>query len=157
MTSVNTRTSGRLGFKITDIGFGAAPIRNFLKPISEQETGAMIACALDAGMRYFDTAPYYYGHGLAELRLGHYLRWRPRDEFLLSSKMGRVLMAARRRDVDFRPWGGAAEFKTRFDYTYDGTMRSFEDPLQRLGVEYFDILFIHDCEVFTHGPEMQKF
>jgi D-threo-aldose 1-dehydrogenase len=155
MTGITTRKFGRLGFDITDMGFGAAPIGNFLRPISESETDAMITRAWDAGMRYFDTAPYY-GHGLSELRLGHYLRWRKRSDFVLSSKVGRVLKAARREDIDFKPWVNGAAFKTRFDYSYDGTMRSFEDSLQRLGLEYIDILFIHDCDVFTHGAEMQK-
>ncbi|MFN4141722.1 aldo/keto reductase [Aestuariivirga sp.] len=155
MPAIKIRKFGRLGFDITDMGFGAAPIGNFLKPIPEDEAGAMIERAWDAGMRYFDTAPYY-GHGLSELRLGHYLRWRPRQEYVLSSKVGRVLKPARRKDIDFRPWVDGAPFKCRFDYSYDGTMRSFEDSLQRLGLEYIDILFIHDADVFTHGPEMQK-
>ncbi len=155
MGAINIRKFGRVGFDITDMGFGAAPIGNFLRPISEEETAAMVNRAWDAGMRYFDTAPYY-GHGLSELRLGHYLRWKPRGEFVLSSKVGRVLKAARREDIDFKPWVDAAAFKPRFDYSYDGTMRAFEDSLQRLGLSYIDILFIHDCDVFTHGVEMQK-
>ena len=155
MQAIKMRKFGRVGFDITDMGFGAAPIGNFLKPIPEEEAGAMIGRAWDAGMRYFDTAPYY-GHGLSELRLGHYLRWKPRDEFVVSSKVGRVLKAAQRKDIDFKPWVDGAPFKCRFDYTYDGTMRSFEDSLQRLGLERIDILFIHDADVFTHGPEMQK-
>jgi len=155
MAAINTRKFGRVGFDITDMGFGAAPIGNFLKPISEQETEVMINRAWDAGMRYYDTAPYY-GHGLSELRLGQYLRWKPRHEYVLSSKVGRVLKPALRKDIDFKPWVDAAPFKPRFDYSYDGTMRSFEDSLQRLGLEYIDILFIHDADVFTHGAEMQK-
>jgi D-threo-aldose 1-dehydrogenase len=155
MNAINIRKFGRVGFDITDMGFGAAPIGNFLRPIPEEEAGAMVERAWDAGMRYFDTAPYY-GHGLSELRLGHYLRWKPRDQFVVSSKVGRVLKAARKETIDFKPWVDAAPFKPRFDYTYDGTMRSFEDSLQRLGLGYIDILFIHDADVFTHGAEMQK-
>lgn len=155
MSAIKMRKFGRVGFNITDMGFGAAPIGNFLRPITEQETEAMINRAWDAGMRYFDTAPYY-GHGLSELRLGHYLRWRPRGEYIVSSKVGRVLKPARRHDIDFKPWVDGAPFRCRYDYSYDGTMRSFEDSLQRLGLEHIDILFIHDADVFTHGPEMQK-
>jgi D-threo-aldose 1-dehydrogenase len=155
MTAINIRKFGRAGFDITDMGFGAAPIGNFLRPIPEAEAGAMVERAWDAGMRYFDTAPYY-GHGLSELRLGHYLRWKPREQFVVSSKVGRVLKAARKETIDFKPWVDAAPFKPRFDYSYDGTMRSFEDSLQRLGLGYIDILFIHDADVFTHGAEMQK-
>jgi D-threo-aldose 1-dehydrogenase len=155
MNAINIRKFGRAGFDITDMGFGAAPIGNFLRPIPEAEAGAMVERAWEAGMRYFDTAPYY-GHGLSELRLGHYLRWKPRDQFVISSKVGRVLKAARKETIDFKPWVDAAAFKPRFDYSYDGTMRSFEDSLQRLGLGYVDILFIHDADVFTHGAEMQK-
>ena len=155
MSAITIRKFGRAGFDITDMGFGAAPIGNFLRPIPEHEAGAMIDRAWDAGMRYFDTAPYY-GHGLSELRLGHYLRWKPRRDYVISSKVGRVLTAARREDIDFKPWVDGAAFKSRFDYSYDGTMRSFEDSLQRLGLEHIDILFIHDADVFTHGVEMQK-
>jgi len=155
MAAINIRKFGRVGFDITDMGFGAAPIGNFLRPISEVDSAAMINRAWDAGMRYFDTAPYY-GHGLSEARVGQNLRWRPRDQFVISTKVGRVLKPARRKDIDFKPWVGGLPFKCRFDYSYDGTMRSFEDSLQRLGLEYIDILFIHDCDVFTHGPEMQK-
>jgi D-threo-aldose 1-dehydrogenase len=155
MSIIKTRKFGRIGFEVTDMGFGAAPIGNFLRPISEVESEAMINRAWDAGMRYFDTAPYY-GHGLSEARVGQYLRWRPRREFVVSSKVGRVLKPALRKDIDFKPWVDGLPFKCRFDYSYDGTMRSFEDSLQRLGLEYIDILFIHDADVFTHGPEMQK-
>jgi D-threo-aldose 1-dehydrogenase len=155
MNAINIRKFGRVGFDITDMGFGAAPIGNFLRPIPEEEAGAMVERAWDAGMRYFDTAPYY-GHGLSELRLGHYLRWKPRDEFVVSSKVGRVLTAAPRETIDFKPWVNGAPFESRFDYSYDGTMRSFEDTLQRLGLGTIDILFIHDADVFTHGGEMQK-
>jgi len=155
MSAINIRKFGRIGFDITDMGFGAAPIGKFLRPIPEHEAGAMIERAWEAGMRYFDTAPYY-GHGLSELRLGHYLRWKPRRDYVISSKVGRVLTAARREDIDFKPWVDGAAFKSRFDYSYDGTMRSFEDSLQRLGLEHIDILFIHDADVFTHGVEMQK-
>jgi D-threo-aldose 1-dehydrogenase len=155
MNAINIRKFGRVGFDITDMGFGAAPIGNFLRPIPEAEAGAMVERAWDAGMRYFDTAPYY-GHGLSELRLGHYLRWKPREQFVVSSKVGRVLKAARKETIDFKPWVDAAPFKPCFDYSYDGTMRSFEDSLQRLGLGYIDILFIHDADVFTHGAEMQK-
>ncbi len=155
MNAIKSRKLGRVELNVTDMGFGAAPIGNFLRPISEAESEAMINQAWDAGMRYFDTAPYY-GHGLSEARVGQYLRWRPRHEFVVSTKVGRVLQPALRKDIDFKPWVNGLPFKCRFDYSYDGTMRSFEDSLQRLGLEYIDILFIHDADVFTHGAEMQK-
>ena len=155
MTGINTRKFGRIDMAVTDMGFGAAPIGNFLRPISEDMSDAMVQHAWNAGMRYFDSAPYY-GHGLSEARLGYSLRWKPRGEFMVSSKVGRVLEPMDRAKIDFTPWVDGLPFKCRFDYSYDGTMRSFEDSLQRLGLGHIDILFIHDCDVFTHGAELQK-
>ncbi len=155
MRPETVRTLPRSGLKVTAMGFGGAPIGNFLKPIPEETVKALIDRAWDAGLRMFDTAPGY-GHGLSELRMGHYLRWRPRDEYVLSTKVGRVLEAAPRKDIAFAPWVDGAAFKFRYDYSYDGTMRAFEDSLQRLGLERIDIALIHDCDEFIHGPELQK-
>lgn len=155
MTGIGLRKFGRVDLHVTDMGFGSAPVGNFLKPISEEVSDAMVQKAWESGMRYFDTAPYY-GHGLSEARLGHSLRWKKRSDFVISSKVGRVLKAAPRAAIDFRPWVDALPFVCHFDYTYDGTMRSFEDSLQRLGLEHIDILYIHDADVFTHGAEKQK-
>ncbi len=155
MPGISTRKFGRTGLAVTDMGFGAAPIGNFLRPITEEMSDAMVQRAWNAGMRYFDTAPYY-GHGLSEARLGHSLRWKPRGEYVISSKVGRVLRPALRKNIDFKPWVDGLPFTCHYDYTYDGTMRSFEDLLQRLGLEHIDILFIHDADVFTHGAELQK-
>lgn len=155
MPAIQKRKFGRVDLAVTDMGFGAAPIGNFLRPISEDVSDAMVQRAWDHGMRYFDTAPYY-GHGLSEARLGHSLRWKPRNEFVISSKVGRLLMPAPRKEIDFAPWVNALPNICHFDYSYAGTMRSFEDSLQRLGLEHIDILFIHDADAFTHGPEKAK-
>ena len=146
---------GRVDLQVTAFSFGTAPIGNFLKPIPELEAQALLETAWDAGIRLYDTAPMY-GHGLAELRTGHYLRWKPRDEFVLASKVGRVLKPAKRESIDFSPWANAAPFTSHFDYSYDGTMRSFEDSLQRLGLERMDICFIHDIDRFTRGDEQPE-
>jgi D-threo-aldose 1-dehydrogenase len=156
MDPIAKRRMPKSGLEVTQIGFGAAPIGNFLKPITEETSAAMIAAAWDAGVRYFDTAPLY-GHGLSELRLGQGLRWYPRDELVVSSKVGRRLIPARRDTIDYAPWVNAGAFKLQFDYSYDGTMRAFEDSLQRLAIERIDILFIHDVDRFNFGdqyPEM---
>jgi len=145
---------GRVDLEVTAMGYGAAPIGNIFRPISEEESAAMVHAAWQAGLRYFDTAPYY-GHGLSEARLGAALRWYPRHDYALSTKVGRVLEAQPRHGIDFTPWVDGLPFALRFDYSYDGTMRSIEDSLQRLGNERIDIAFIHDCDVFTHGPERQ--
>ena len=153
--AIKQRKFGRDHLTVTDMGFGAAPIGNFLKPISEDVAGAMIERAWEAGIRYFDTAPLY-GHGLSELRLGQGLRWKKRQEYVVSSKVGRLLHPAARESIDFTPWVDAAPFTIEFDYSYDGTMRSLEDTLQRMAIERIDIVFIHDCDVFTHGAKQQK-
>jgi len=146
---------GRIDLEVTAFSFGTAPVGNFLQPISETESQAMFETAWDAGVRLYDTAPMY-GHGLAELRTGHYLRWKPRDEYVLASKVGRVLKPAKRETIDFAPWADAAAFTMHFDYSYDGTMRAFEDSLQRLGLERMDLCFIHDIDRFTRGDEQPE-
>jgi D-threo-aldose 1-dehydrogenase len=144
------RKFGRVDLRVTAFAFGTAPIGNIFAPVAESESQAMFEAAWDAGVRYFDTAPMY-GHGLSELRTGHALRWKQRDDYVLSSKVGRLLTPARRRDITFAPWVDAGAFTPRFDYSYDGAMRSFEDSLQRLGLEHIDICFLHDVDRFTHG------
>jgi len=115
----------------------------------------MFDTAWDAGIRVFDTAPMY-GHGLAEIRTGQALRWKNRADFVLASKVGRLLKHARRAEIDFAPWVNAAPFTMQFDYSYDGTMRSIEDSLQRLALEHIDIMFIHDIDVFTRGADQPE-
>ena len=146
---------GRVDLEVTAFGFGTAPVGNIFREIDEQTSDAMFQTAWDAGVRYFDTAPMY-GHGLAELRTGHSLRWKDRDDLVLSSKVGRILKPARKADIDYAPWTNAGRFTMHFDYSYDGTMRSFEDSLQRLNLEHMDICFIHDIDVFTRGADQPK-
>lgn len=146
---------GRTDLEVTAFGFGTAPIGNIFREIDEETSDGMIQSAWDAGVRYYDTAPMY-GHGLAELRTGHSLRWKNRDDFVLSSKVGRVLKPARKQDIDYAPWTNAGRFTLNFDYSYDGTMRSVEDSLQRLNLEHMDIVFIHDIDVFTRGDEQPE-
>lgn len=155
MPGIDRRRLGRSGLMVTEIGLGGSPLENRSSPISEAAADAVVQRAWDAGIRYFDTVPLY-GHGLAEARLGHGLRWQPRDEFVISSKVGRLLKPAPRNSIDFGPWADGLPFTCHFDYSYDGTMRAFEDSLQRLALERIDIAFIHDCDVFTHGVEGQR-
>ncbi len=146
------RKFGRVDLEVTSFAFGTAPVGNFLRPIDEATSDAMFQHAWDAGVRLYDTAPMY-GHGLSELRTGQSLRWKNRSDFVLASKVGRVLHPARRDTIDFAPWVDAAPFTMAFDYSYDGTMRSVEDSLQRMALEHIDILFIHDIDVFTRGKD----
>ena len=146
---------GRVDLAVTAFGLGSAPVGNFLREIDESTATAMFDTAWTAGVRLFDTAPMY-GHGLAELRTGQAPRWKDRGDFVLTSKVGRVLKPARRATIDFAPWANAAPFAMQFDYSYDGTLRCVEDSLQRLGLEHIDILFIHDIDVFTRGAEQPE-
>ena len=155
MKPSDMRKFGRTDLKVTGFAFGTAPVGNIFREIDDQTSRAMFDHAWDAGVRYFDTAPMY-GHGLSELRTSEALRWRNRDDFVLSSKVGRLLRPARRDSIDFAPWVNAAPFTMEFDYSYDGTMRAFEDSLQRLALERIDILFIHDIDVYTRGSEQPE-
>ena len=135
----------------TELGFGSAPLGNLYRPLTEREARATLDAIWMAGYRYFDTAPLY-GLGLAETRLNGFLRGKPRNSYLLSTKIGRLLKlcahAARTRPEAF------FETPTRreeFDYSYDGVMRSLEFSLERLGVDRIDIVYAHDVDVFTHG------
>ena len=146
---------GRIDLEVTAFSFGTAPIGNIFREIDDDTSRAMIDTSWDVGVRFFDTAPMY-GHGLAELRLGNALRWKNRDDYVLASKVGRVLKAQRRDKIDFTPWTNAGAFEMHFDYSYDGTMRAFEDSLQRIGLEHIDISFIHDIDVFTQGDKQPE-
>jgi D-threo-aldose 1-dehydrogenase len=136
---------------LTELGLGTAPIGNLYRPMSEEDAQATMEAAWKAGIRYFDTAPLY-GLGLSESRLGHFLRGHKRSEYVVSSKVGRLLEVC---DPSKRT--GIGKFfdtpsrRERFDYTYDGIMRSLEFSLERLGLDHVDILFVHDIDVFTHG------
>ena len=142
---------GKTGVLVTQLGFGGGPLGDPTDVIPEDQAQATLAAAYDRGVRYFDTAPWY-GNTKSEHRLGHFLRDKPRDDFVLSTKVGRVY--SRPEDVaDFKansPWAkrwlGGLPFDLRFDYTYDGIMRSYEDSLTRLGLPNVDCLAIHDLD-----------
>ncbi len=155
MTPDHRNRFGRVDLEVTAFSFGAAPIGNIFREISEETSLAMVETAWDAGVRLYDTAPMY-GHGLSELRLGQALRWKRRDDYVLASKVGRRLKPAKRETIDFAPWTNAAPFTMHFDYSYDGIMRSFEDSLQRLALERIDIVYIHDIDRFTRGDEQPE-
>ncbi len=141
---------GRVDLEMTAMGLGTVAIGNLFRAISDADADAVFDAAWAAGVRYYDTAPLY-GHGLAEFRTGHALRGRNRNDYVLSSKVGRILRPCRRADIDFGSWVNAAPFEMIYDYSYGGTMRAFEDCLQRLGLECMDICFIHDIDRHTRG------
>ena len=155
MQPFDRKRLGRVDLDVTAFGFGTAPVGNIFHEIDEETSDAMFQRSWACGIRYFDTAPMY-GHGLSELRTGYSLRWKDRDQFVLSSKVGRILKPARKQDIDYAPWTNAGRFAIEFDYSYDGTMRSFEDSLQRLNLERIDICFIHDIDRFTRGEDQPE-
>lgn len=96
---------------------GTAPIGKIFREIDQATSDALIQSAWDHGVRYYNTPPMF-GHGLAERRTDHSLRWKTRDDFVLSSKVGRRLVPAKRESIDFAPWTNAAPFVMEFDYTH---------------------------------------
>jgi len=154
MSSIPKR-SLRTGVELSTLGFGGAPLGELFDPVSETEAQETLQAAWDAGIRYYDTAPFY-GYGKSEHRLGHFLRQQERKDFILSSKVGRVLTATRDLDsFDKGGWIGGLPFDYRFDYSYDGIMRSWEDSLQRLGLSSIDVLLIHDLDSFFHDSKQR--
>ncbi len=139
------RRLGRTAVEVTELGFGGASIGELFVRVSERDAQATIAAAWDAGVRYFDTAPWY-GRGLSELRTGAGLRDHPRTEYALSTKVGRWLRPASSEGFDGSPWVGGAPNEVVFDYTYDGIMRSVEQSRLRLAITRFDVAFIHDLD-----------
>jgi D-threo-aldose 1-dehydrogenase len=151
---MKTRTlraaSGAL--ELSSMGFGGAPLGNLFVAISDAQAQATLDAAWDAGIRMFDTAPFY-GFGLSEERFGHGLASRPRGEFVLSTKIGRVLADCRPEDVPESIFHDTPSRTFAVDYSYDGVMRSYEQSLARLGLDRIDILLVHDIDVQTHGSE----
>ena len=143
---------GRTSLNVTRFGLGTAPLAGLFEAVDDYQAMQVIDHAWDDGIRFFDTAPLY-GHGLAELRLGRFLRHQPRGEFVLASKVERLLRA----DAPPEPgqsFRGTLPVNPMFDFTYDGVMRSVEESLERLGLERIDILHIHDPD--DHYEEALK-
>lgn len=146
-----SRSGAELGF--SELGFGAAPLGNLYRPMTEKEARATLDAAWTAGVRYYDTAPLY-GLGLSETRLNGFLRAKPRNSYLISTKIGRLLQLCRPEERS--RIGAFFETPSRrelFDYSYDGVMRSLEFSLERLGLDHIDIVYAHDVDVFTHGSK----
>jgi D-threo-aldose 1-dehydrogenase len=148
---LKTRKLGRTNVRVTELGLGTAPLGELFDKIADDEAAAIIGAAWDGGVRYFDTSPWY-GRGLAEHSLGRALYRKPRDQYVISTKIGRVLRRPLGPNAIKDQWLGGLEFQTVFDYGYDGVMRSFEDSLQRLGINRVDVLLIHDLDPWDHNP-----
>ena len=168
---------GRTSLEVTKLGFGMAPLGGLYTPVTDAQAAEVLAHAWELGIRYYDAAPLY-GYGLAEQRLGRMLTTRSRDEFAISTKVGRLLypldevLAHPEWDRDFQRLGsvtavgpgetpaeelddwyyrGVPDFRPVYDYSYDGVMRSVEASLKRTGLDRLDILWIHDPD--THWEQ----
>jgi D-threo-aldose 1-dehydrogenase len=151
--AIPQRKLGRTDVMVTEVGFGGAPVGDLFERVPEAQAQATLAAAWDGGVRLYDTAPFY-GYGRSEHRVGHFLRQQPRSDFVLSTKVGRVLKATRDlASFDSGFWVGGLPFEFHYDYGYDGIMRSWEDSLQRLGLHAVDMLLIHDLDTFFFTPE----
>ncbi len=151
---IKTRKIGSTEVEVTSLGFGSAPLGDLFDLVDETQSESILNAAWNTGIRYFDTAPFY-GHGKSELRVGHFLRQQNRDEFVLSTKVGRVLRAPKDpKNFKSEMWANPLPFDFRYDYSYDGIMRSFEDSLQRLGLNRIDVLLIHDLDPWFHGTDV---
>jgi D-threo-aldose 1-dehydrogenase len=133
---------GHTGLQVTRFGLGTAPLAGLFEAVPEEAALTVIERSWEARIRLYDTAPLY-GHGLAEMRLGRVLQKRPRDEFTLASKVGRLLRAGAPSEPG-QVFRGTPPVNPIFDFSYDGVMRSVEESLERLGLERVDILHIHD-------------
>jgi D-threo-aldose 1-dehydrogenase len=151
MVEFSHREIGRIGLSVTELGLGCATLGGSRIEVARAAAEGIVSAAWEAGVRYVDTAPFY-GVGQAERVVGDALRERPRDEWVLSTKVGRLLRPnptgihadGRRRPLPFDPV---------YDYSHDGIMRSFEDSLQRLGLARIDILYVHDIGTYQHGAD----
>ena len=132
------------------LGFGGAPLGDLYAPLDDRVAIATVEAALDAGIALVDTSPLY-GRGLSEHRIGTALRRHPRSAVVLSTKVGRVFVAAPRGVARAEGYAGGLPHEGHFDYSYDGALRSLEQSLLRLGVAAVDIALVHDVDPWTHG------
>jgi D-threo-aldose 1-dehydrogenase len=145
------------------LGFGAAPLGNMFRDIPEDEALATVEAAWNDGIRYYDNAPFY-GAGLAELRMGEALAGKPRDQYVISTKVGRIVLdelediAARDQGEKGGVFAHGRANRVVNDYSYDATLRSIEDSLKRLRTDHVEIAFVHDlAQDFWGDAWLEKF
>lgn len=153
---MKTRQFDRLGnggVRFTELGFGTAVLGNLYSALSDETAAQTLNAAWDTGCRYFDTAPLY-GLGLSETRLNPFLRGKKREDYVLSSKVGRLLqVCAPEQRTGIGKFFDVPNRREVFDYSYDGVMRSIEFSFERLGIDRLDIIYAHDLCIFTHGSK----
>jgi D-threo-aldose 1-dehydrogenase len=148
VTGLKQRQVGQTAVMVTELGFGGAPAGNLYTDVTDEQTAEAMDRAWAGGIRYFDTAPHY-GLGLSERRMGAALRDRPGVNFVLSTKVGRLLEpnpAPAGSDLAAGGFAVPDELRRRWDFSPEGVRRSLEDSLQRLGTERVDIVYVHDAD-----------
>lgn len=157
MNPNETRPLGKTDLRLPVLGFGGAPLGDMATQVAEKDAAETLDTAWDLGVRYFDTSPWY-GRGQSEHRIGRSLYRRPRQDVVISTKVGRILsspkdLSERANAVRRSRWAGGLDLDAHFDYSYDGVMRSYEDSIQRLGMNRIDLLLIHDLDMRNHKIE----
>ena len=166
MNYLDKRKLEKSKFELPILGFGASPIKISDENITNTSTEKLINFSLKLGVNYFDTAPWY-GLGRSEHRIGNALREINRDKFIISTKVGRILD---KKKPEIKPlqeyaywenendhFQNSLKFYVKFDYSYDGILRSYEDSIQRIGFSKIDMLVVHDLDFFYHGKEKMQF
>lgn len=149
MTKMQKNRVGQTDIYVTELSFGCSSIGNLGRVVDDESVYDVLDHAWNAGIRYFDTAPHY-GRGLSEQRLGNYLASKSRDDYVISTKVGRVLSPGAQlpeSDGFVQPLPNAV----RYDYTAEGILESFEHSCELLGTSHIDIIFVHDIGDYTHG------
>ncbi len=153
---MQTRRLGKTNLFVTELGFGGASIGNLYRKVSNSEAEATIKTAWENNICYFDTAAQY-GHGLSEVRLGHALYEYPREDFIVSTKVGKRLKSSVKKVAGDEPWFiDHLPFSVEYDYSYDGIMRCAEDSMQRMSLNTIDIMHMHDLDNIVLGETFDK-
>jgi D-threo-aldose 1-dehydrogenase len=148
------RQLGSTGVEVTQLALGGGPLGGLFEAVGDERARATVDAAWELGVRTFDTAPHY-GAGLSERRLGAALRDRPRDEYVLSTKVGRLLVSGDQGDPE--GFAESLDLKRVRDYSRDGVRRSLEDSLERLGLDRVDVALVHDAEDFMDEAIAEAF
>ncbi len=153
---IKKRKIGKTDIEISEIGFGCAPLGGWPVAVSDNVADNTLESAWKKGIRYFDTAPLY-GSGMSEKRLGKFLQKQQRNEFIISTKVGRLIIDTDKSKAAEKFIGSPLNKDSEFNYSYDATLKSFEDSLLRLGIDKIDILYLHDPDNHPdHFEESKK-
>lgn len=149
--SFETRTIGRTAVRVSSVSFGCASIGNLYQEVADDAATEVLEAAWDAGITYFDTAPRY-GRGRAEERLGAFLSGKPRNSYVISTKVGRVLRPGA-APYEAEGFANPLQNTVHEDYSADGFAEALEGSRKRLGTDYIDIVYVHDIGIYTYGAD----